>query len=355
MNSARLLMVGSGKIALDVAELAAGLGHKVYLSSAREQRLDALEKARAKIVRRLERASNSSVVDRLAVRPLQEAGSLEIDAIIEATFENFEAKRAVFRSLDRSLKRGALLASTSSSFLPNELHPQAVGLHIFFPVALTRLAELVLPTRDGPMADAARRLALCLELRTIEQAVDQAFAVNRMLLPWQCEAMRAVLAGVSPKAVDEASRGPWQGLGALSLMDSVGRETVRTAVQMYRSRMPHPQAQELAPLSMGLEASGTLAPEIEMLGSPWATRLTHSLVNGMLMAVDSGGVPLSLMEQAMEAAIGARIPFSEGLGALGGVPKIRKVLDDLHKSTGLSYFRPARRLDDLGLWEKEQI
>lgn len=358
MNPLRLLIVGSGKIAVDVAGFAAGLGHTVYLSSAREQRLDALEKARSKMVRRLERASRASAADRFVVRPLPEADNLEIDVVIEATFEDIEAKRAVFCSVNKSSERGALLASTSSSFLPNELHPKAVGLHVFFPLALTRLVELVLPARDGPMAEAARRLARDLELRTIEQGVDQAFAINRMLLPWQCEAVRAIRAGVSPKAVDEASRGPWQGLGALSLMDSVGRKTVRTSVEMYRSRMRHPQAQELAPLSMDLEAVELSAPkleELEKIGLPWMTRLTHSLLNGILMAVDSGGVPWAFLDQAMESATGARISFFEGILALGGAQKIRKVLDDLHKSTGLSYFCPARRLDDLGLWQKELI
>ncbi|MCU0663730.1 MAG: 3-hydroxyacyl-CoA dehydrogenase NAD-binding domain-containing protein [Myxococcota bacterium] len=364
MTPLRLLIAGSGKIALDLASAAIGRGHHVWLASQANERLEELERARGKLVRRLERSGDPGAKERMAVMSLFAPSPCELDAVIEATREDRSVKTEVFRAVGSALEAGALLASTSSSFLPRQLHAQAVGFHPFYPVALTKLVELVLPQAQGSIPDKARQLASALDLRTIEQPESEAFAVNRMLLPWQCEAMAAICAGVEPRAVDEASRGPWQGLGALSLMDSIGLRTVRAAVQNYRSSMTPQESEELRPLVDGLEAvvaagkqgnrsgDGLLcgaalpfAPKLRQVESPLAARLNLSLVRGALLAAERGVWPAELLDSAMYAAIGANVSFREGLAALGGAATVREALRDLHKRTGLAYFSSVGCLD----------
>lgn len=363
----RLLVVGSGKIALDLLHHAAALGHEVRIASPRNERLEALVAARSKLVRRLERAGDMTVGQRVVVSTLDEAAGVELTAVVEATIEDRCAKSKVADRVEGALGKGALLASVSSSLLPSEIHPAAVGLHVFYPMALTGLVELVLPAPQGALADRARSLCSDLRLQAIEQGEGEAFAINRMLLPWQWEALRAVTLGIDPQVVDAASGGPWQGRGALFLMDSVGLSVIHAAVKTYLSRLPAIEADELAPLERGLAElgqRGSLDPGGLLRGGPlpWTVnghdlepelseRLSLSLVNGALQAVDRGGISLAELNQAFEAALGACRSFEEALWRLGGPRTVHDSLTALHKHTGLAYFAPARCLGSLVLGE----
>jgi len=175
------------------------------------------------------------------------------DVLIETVAESIDLKRQVVASLVRCLPPDAPFASNSSSILPGAIHPRCIGLHFFHPVEWTSLAELVVPNHASPETVASlRSFATSLGLHVVEQGEPNAFAVNRLLLPLQSRCFEAVLCGCSAVEVDRTSRLGEQPAGQLALMDAVGLDTVKAAVDQYASRMSAESAAAIAPLRDGL-------------------------------------------------------------------------------------------------------
>ncbi len=158
----------------------------------------------------------------------------EADLVIEAIFENLEAKRALYGSLLPRMKPGALLATNTSSLVLESLSEgigdasRFVGLHFFNPVAQMPLVEIIQApaTSDATMAAAAafvRRIdKLPLPCRSAP-----GFLVNRVLIPYMQEAMIAVEQGVDPEVVDAAATAFGMPMGPIELADVVGLDVCR--------------------------------------------------------------------------------------------------------------------------------
>src|SRR5205823_4619955 len=140
------------------------------------------------------------------------AGTMRADIIIEAIFENLEAKQQLFTSLEARAKPAALLATNTSSIpleaiaAPMRDPGRLIGLHFFNPVARMMLVEIVVGTSTRadliPSASAFTR-----QIDKLPLPVKSApgFLVNRILAPYLMEAMRCVDEGISPETVDEAA------------------------------------------------------------------------------------------------------------------------------------------------------
>ena len=156
------------------------------------------------------------------------------DLIIEAVTENVQAKLETFRQLDGIVKREAILASNTSSLSITELmtatsRPERfLGLHFFNPVPLMKLVEVVRTIATEPTA-LETVVAFAVRLgKTVVRVPDRAgFIVNRLLIPYLLEAVRACEEGLaSVTDIDTAMKlGCGHPMGPLTLLDFIGLDT----------------------------------------------------------------------------------------------------------------------------------
>jgi 3-hydroxyacyl-CoA dehydrogenase/enoyl-CoA hydratase/3-hydroxybutyryl-CoA epimerase len=156
-------------------------------------------------------------------------GVAHADIIIEAIFENLEAKQQLFASLEARAKPTALLATNTSSIPLEQIAAsmrdpgRLIGLHFFNPVARMMLVEIVVgaSTRAELIPVAA---AFTRQIDKLPLPVKSApgFLVNRILAPYLDEAMRCVDEGITPETVDEAALAFGMPVGPIELADTVG-------------------------------------------------------------------------------------------------------------------------------------
>lgn len=151
------------------------------------------------------------------------------DVVIEAIFENAEAKQALFKSIEPRLKAGAILATNTSAIPLEKLasvlkHPERlIGLHFFNPVPKMPLVEVVY----GPDTDDACRqkgAAFCQQISRFPLPVKSSpgFLVNRVLAPYMMTALQLHQEGVPAEALDAAAEAFGMPMGPVELADTVG-------------------------------------------------------------------------------------------------------------------------------------
>jgi 3-hydroxyacyl-CoA dehydrogenase len=256
--------------------------------------------------------------------------------------------------------RRPVLLSNSSSILPAQIHADCVGLHLFYPVETTGIAELVMPEHEPVGArEAVRRIAEACALELIVQNESRAFAANRLLLPMQAEACRNVMAGCEPAVVDSATQSSMLAIGVLALMDSVGLDVVLPAARNYVSRMTALQAEAHAPLVQCLEVmvrGGKLGNKNKdgfLVGqpAPWTasqaqTRSAQAfrllMMNACASALDDGLLDARELALVLSSLYGSTETLDDASSA-ADVAQAGRLLGELYLETGLCYFRPASR------------
>ncbi|PJE38909.1 MAG: 3-hydroxyacyl-CoA dehydrogenase [Pseudomonas sp.] len=180
---------------------------------------------------KLGRISEEQSAARLAcVTPVGDYAALaDADLVIEAVYENLELKQQIFRTLDATLKPGAILASNTSALDIDAIaavtaRPQDVlGLHFFSPAHIMKLLEIV---RGAKTAQAVLDAALALGQRIGKVSVVagncDGFIGNRMLHTYVREARMLLLEGVYPHQVDAALQGFGFAMGPFRMYDVVG-------------------------------------------------------------------------------------------------------------------------------------
>jgi 3-hydroxyacyl-CoA dehydrogenase/enoyl-CoA hydratase/3-hydroxybutyryl-CoA epimerase len=226
----RVHVVGAGTMGGDIAAWCALRGLTVTLQDQNAERLAPAMKRAAKLfkdrLRDPRRARDAR--DRL-VPDVAGDGVARADVIIEAIFENVEAKRSVFASLEKKARPDAILASNTSSIPLEEIATaladpsRLIGLHFFNPVARMMLVEIVVgrDTREALVPQAA---AFVRQIDKLPLPVKSApgFLVNRLLAPYLMAAMHAVDEGVAPETIDEAAVAFGMPMGPIELADTVG-------------------------------------------------------------------------------------------------------------------------------------
>ncbi|MBU6485654.1 MAG: 3-hydroxyacyl-CoA dehydrogenase family protein, partial [Betaproteobacteria bacterium] len=156
-------------------------------------------------------------------------GVAHADVVIEAIFENVDAKRALFAEIEARARPDAILATNTSSIPLEDIavalrNPsRLIGLHFFNPVARMMLVEIV-AGRDSDPALAARGAAFARAIDKLPLPVKSApgFLVNRVLAPYLMSAMRCVDEGIAPEVVDAAAVAFGMPMGPIELADTVG-------------------------------------------------------------------------------------------------------------------------------------
>jgi 3-hydroxyacyl-CoA dehydrogenase/enoyl-CoA hydratase/3-hydroxybutyryl-CoA epimerase len=175
-------------------------------------------------------------------------GVARADVIIEAIFENLEAKQQLFTSLEAKAKSTALLATNTSSIPLEEIAApmrdpgRLIGLHFFNPVARMMLVEIVVgaSTRAELIPSAS---AFTRQIDKLPLPVKSApgFLVNRILAPYLMEAMRCVDEGMTPETVDEAALAFGMPVGPIELADTVGLDICLAVGKMLGRDTPPPK------------------------------------------------------------------------------------------------------------------
>jgi 3-hydroxybutyryl-CoA dehydrogenase len=156
------------------------------------------------------------------------------DLIIEAIVENLDEKRKTFAAVDAVARKRAIFASNTSSLTLTQLavassRPERfVGLHFFNPVPVMRLVEVVRTLLcDQTVIDLATDFVHVLGKEPILCGDNSGFVVNRLLVPYLLDAIRALETGVG--TVEDIDRGMQLGcghpMGPFTLLDFVGLDT----------------------------------------------------------------------------------------------------------------------------------
>jgi 3-hydroxybutyryl-CoA dehydrogenase len=235
----KLGVVGCGLMGSGIAQTAAQAGLQVTV---REVSTELIDKGFANIDRslaRLVQRGTLSAVDRDAARKrLRPTTKLEdlagCDLIIEAITEQLEPKKELFRALDGFCPPQTIYASNTSSLSITEMAvatrrpARFVGLHFFNPVPIMKLAEVIRTiATDGKVYEEAAGLAVRMGKTAVRTSDRTGFVVNRLLVPYLLDAVRALEEGVaSIPDIDQAMKlGCGHPMGPLTLLDFVGLDT----------------------------------------------------------------------------------------------------------------------------------
>jgi 3-hydroxybutyryl-CoA dehydrogenase len=233
-------VLGGGLMGHGIAQVAAQAGYEVTLREVDEA---TLQKGIAKIEKQLARAvekqkSSQEEADgvRGRIHATVDYGDLaDCDLVIEAITENLALKLEMWKELDAIVKPEAVFATNTSSLAVidqaavTSRPSQFVGLHYFNPAQVMKLVEVVrcVTTSDEAFATALEfaRSEHKLAIPTKDKA---GFIVNRLLVPYMLDAMRAYEEGIgSLGEIDEAMKaGAGHPMGPLTLADFVGLDTL---------------------------------------------------------------------------------------------------------------------------------
>ncbi|MFL5825112.1 MAG: 3-hydroxybutyryl-CoA dehydrogenase [Thermoleophilaceae bacterium] len=265
----RIGIVGGGLMGSGIAEVSARAGVDVTLI---EVDTATAERSRQSIERSLERAVGSGKLDAAereeALSRLVFSSDLGdvagADAAIEAIIESEDAKRELFRELDRLLPEAEFLASNTSSVPIMKLaaetsRPERVlGLHFFNPVPVLKLVEIVrsLMTSDETLVRARSFAEGQLGKTTIEAKDRAGFVVNALLVPYILSAIRMYESGFASKEdIDHGMvLGAAHPMGPLALADLVGLDTLLYVADSLYEEFREPSAVAPALLQRMVEA-----------------------------------------------------------------------------------------------------
>ena len=223
-------VVGAGVMGGDIAAWCALRGFNVTLQDRAAELVEpALKRAAELFDKRVRNPARNAEAHARLRADVAGAGAATADVIVEAIFENLEAKQELYARLEPLLKPGALLATNTSSIMLEPLaakleHPERlVGLHFFNPVPQMPLIEIVHGERTDPLTvQAATAFARRLDKLPVACRSAPGFLVNRVLTPYMYEAMLAVQEGIAPETVDRCATDFGMPVGPIELVDVVG-------------------------------------------------------------------------------------------------------------------------------------
>jgi 3-hydroxybutyryl-CoA dehydrogenase len=235
----KLGVVGCGLMGSGIAQTAAQAGLQVMVREVSTELLDKgfanIDKSLARLVQRgtLIAADRDSARNRLRrTTKLEDLASC--DMIIEAITEQLAAKKELFRALDGVCPPQTIYASNTSSLSITEMavstnRPERfVGLHFFNPVPIMKMAEVIRTIATDPKVyEEVSALAARMGKTAVRTSDRTGFVVNRLLVPYLLDAVRALEEGVASIVdLDQAMKlGCGHPMGPLTLLDFVGLDT----------------------------------------------------------------------------------------------------------------------------------
>jgi 3-hydroxybutyryl-CoA dehydrogenase len=237
MNICTVGVVGAGAMGSGIANLAALSGYQVILRDVEKRFLDngltRIEKFMDKSVAKgkITESEKEEVLNRITTTIDLEVLK-DADIVIEAIIEDLDAKKSVFRELDRILEEDVIIATNTSSMSISEIAgstnraDRVAGLHFFNPAQLMKLVEVVRGyyTSDATVEE-LNTFAKSLKKEPVVVNKDTpGFIVNRIMIPQFIEAIKLLEEGVaSPADIDKAVKlGLNYPMGPFELQDYAG-------------------------------------------------------------------------------------------------------------------------------------
>jgi len=245
MDIRKVGVLGCGLMGSGIAQVSAMAGFDVTVLEVEQKFLDkgfaGIEKSLAKFA---EKGTITETPQAIRARLKGTTNRQELadcDIVIEAIIENVQQKRDMYASIDGIVKKNAIFATNTSSISVTELmastkRPERfIGLHFFNPVPLMKLVEVVKTIATAPdVYEAAYEFGKKLGKVPVRTSDKTGFIVNRLLVPYLLDAIRAYEEGVgSIEDIDNAMKlGCGHPMGPLTLLDFVGLETTYYITQV---------------------------------------------------------------------------------------------------------------------------
>jgi len=259
-------VVGAGVMGGDIAAICAMRGITVTLQDTSPERIaPAVKRAAQLFERRLrDKRRVRDALDRL-IPDVTGAGAARADLIIEAIFENLDAKRQLFAKLEAAAKPDAVLASNTSSLKLADIAQglkdpaRLVGIHFFNPVPQMQLVEIVSGAKTDPLlAKKAAAFARRVDKLPLPVKDSPGFLVNRVLGPYMQNAFRMLDEGVKAETIDAAMERFGMPMGPIELADTVGLDICLAAGKELGKKDPHGAAPEAPKVLLDNVALGQL-------------------------------------------------------------------------------------------------
>jgi 3-hydroxyacyl-CoA dehydrogenase/enoyl-CoA hydratase/3-hydroxybutyryl-CoA epimerase len=223
-------VVGAGVMGGDIAAVCAMRGLSVTLQDTSPERIAPAVKRAAELFRRRLRDERRvrDALDRM-VPDITGEGARHADVVIEAIYENLDAKRRIFAHIESIAPADAILATNTSSLrladiaAPLKAPARLVGIHFFNPVPQLQLVEVVAAEATDPeLARKAAAFVRGIDKLPLPVKDSPGFLVNRVLGPYMLNAFRMLDEGYKPETLDAAMEQFGMPMGPAELADTVG-------------------------------------------------------------------------------------------------------------------------------------
>lgn len=372
-------IIGSGRMGSDLFDYLSDFMFPLTLICISDQERMAAQKA---FTRRLDRRLRNGLIEEelfdFRTNNCVISSSLKdcsgCDIIIEAIYEDEEAKRTLYRNLDAIVQKDTIIVSNSSSIPPSRIADGGIhgsrcaGLHFFFPVRYTNVAELIrMDHTDDDVMRILRDFLAEINRFYLEMGEVDAFVLNRILLDCQAQACRFLTEDrYSAGEIDRIMRRRLFPHGVFEFFDSVGIDVASRAVANYAALRGDIEFYQ--PMLMSMKklisenrlgkktAAGFLnydkpeEPETDRAinGADQVEPVLAALyINSACRACERGTWPQEDLEYALTEYTGC----PEGPFALAqeiGTSELHDLLSEHHMRTGFEAFRPSRLLGKTG-------
>jgi 3-hydroxybutyryl-CoA dehydrogenase len=255
MTIQKIGIVGCGLMGSGIAQVCAQKGFPTVVREVNEEALRrGLDRIRGFLAEGVKRGKLSQTQMDQTLSGLKGTVALadlaDCDLVIEAVVENLDEKRKVFSELDRLCKPSTIFASNTSSIsitaqaAATKRMDRFIGLHFMNPVPIMKLVEIVRPeVTSAETYAAAKTFAESLGKVVVTAKDTPGFIVNLLLVPYICEAVRALEHGLATKEdIDAAMElGCNMPMGPIKLLDFVGLDTTLSIMDVLFSEFRDPR------------------------------------------------------------------------------------------------------------------
>ncbi len=246
MTIRKVGVLGAGLMGSGIAEVAAKSGYETVVREISDdlgkKGLSRIEGSLSKAVEKKKLAPEERDAARGRLSTTTNLSDLaDCDILVEAIIENLDLKKETYRELDRLCKPETIFCSNTSSLTITEMSAATsrpdrfAGLHFFNPVPVMKLVEVVrtIATSEETF-ETVFQFATSLGKDPIRARDNSGFVVNRLLVPYLLDAVRALEEGVgSAEDIDKGMElGCGHPMGPLKLLDFVGLDTTYYIAQI---------------------------------------------------------------------------------------------------------------------------
>lgn len=340
-------VVGAGVMGGDIAAWCALRGLEVTLQDRAEEYIQpAMQRAEKLFAKKVRSDDERAATTQRLRADVAGDGVPDADLVIEAIYENLDAKKELYAALEARMKAGAILATNTSSIRLEDLRKELpepnrfIGLHFFNPVAQLPLVEIVhCEDTEAAVMDSGFDFVKRIGKSPLACRSAPGFVVNRVLMPYMSEALQLANDGVSLPDIDRAAEDFGMPMGPVELVDSVGIDVALHVSRVLGEAFGRAVPERLAEM---VEA-GTLGRKTGQGFYTWVEGKAHK------PAATGGKLPADMLDRLMLPMI------NEAVACLSdGVVSDADLLDaGVIFGTGFAPFRggPLQYAKDRGIDE----